>query len=59
MRRLARRDLLRRSGDDHLAAAVPALGTEVDHVIRCLDHIEMMLDQQHRVSAIHQATQGL
>jgi hypothetical protein len=41
IRPLARRDLLRRPGDDDLAASMPAFRTEIDDVIGGLDHIEI------------------
>ena len=45
--------------DHHLAAGVPALRPEVDHVVGRLDHVEVVLDQQHRVAGVHQPVQRL
>src|SRR5579884_2645278 len=45
-----RRDLLRRAGRHDRAAAVAALGAEVDHVVGGLDHVEVVLDDQHGVA---------
>jgi hypothetical protein len=33
---------------------VPALGPEIDHVVRRLDDVEMVLDHDHRVTRVHQ-----
>ncbi len=52
--RLARGDFFGSAGDDDLAARVAALGPEVDHVIGCLDDVQVMLDQQYRVPGIHE-----
>src|SRR5438309_11992417 len=53
------RDRLRRSFGDDLAARFPALGTEIDHVVRGLDHVEVVLDDDDRVSRVHEAVQHL
>ena len=37
-----------------VAAGVAALGTEIDDVIGSLNHIEMVLDEQHRMPGIDQ-----
>ena len=54
---LARRDLLGRAGDDDLAAAVAALGAEVDDPVGGLDDVEVVLDDEHGVAGIDQALQ--
>ena len=52
IRPLGRGDLLGRAGRDDLAAGVTALGTEIDDMIGGLDHVEMVLDQDHRVPRV-------
>jgi hypothetical protein len=59
MRRLARGNLLRGAGDHDLAARVAALGSEIDHVIRRLDDVQVMLDQEHGVARIDDPIQRL
>ena len=54
---LARGDLLGRAGDDDLAAAVAALGTEVDDAVGGLDDVEVVLDDEHGVAAVDEALQ--
>jgi hypothetical protein len=44
-----RRDVLRRPGRDQLAARIPALRAEVDEPVGLLDHVEVVLDHEHRV----------
>src|SRR5512133_882247 len=55
VRRLDARDLLRRSGGDDRSAARAALGSEIDDPVRRLDHVEVVLDDEHRVAAIDEA----
>src|SRR5262249_62235840 len=45
-------DLLRRTGRDHLAAGLAALWSEVDDPVRLLDHVEVVLDHEHRVARV-------
>ena len=52
-------DLLRRAGGDHLAALVPALGAEVDDPVGALDHVEVVLDDDHRVALVDQPLEHL
>jgi len=52
MRRLARRYLFRCSSHDDFTTGVTAFRAEIDHVIRSLDHIQMMLNQQYGVPCI-------
>ena len=40
-------------------ARVPTLRPRVDHVVRGLDHIQVMFDQHYRVACIHQPVQRL
>src|SRR5947209_10198453 len=51
------RDLFGRAGGDDLPALVAAFGTEVDHVVGGLDHVEVVLDHQHRVAHRHEPRQ--
>ena len=53
------RHFLRRSGGDHGSSAVTALGAHVDDLIRLLDHIQIMLDHNHRISAFRQPLQNI
>src|SRR5439155_13135151 len=43
----------------HLAASLAALGPEVDDPVRLLDHIEVVLDHEHRVARVDEALQRL
>ena len=52
--RIVHDDLLRRAGGDHVAALLARLGPEVDHPIGRLDHIQVVLDHDHRVAQIDQ-----
>ena len=51
------RDLLGRSLCDDLTAHIAALGTEVDDVVGCLDQVEVVLDDNHRVAALDKQLQ--
>ena len=46
-------DRLGRPLGDDLTALLAALGPEVDDVVGLLDHVEVMLDHQHRVARVH------
>ena len=46
------RDRLRRPGGDQAAAGVAALGSEVDHPVGALHHLEVVLDHDERVAAL-------
>ena len=52
-----RGDLLGRAGGDHLAALLAALGAEVDDPVGGLDHVEVVLDHDHRVAGVDQAVE--
>src|SRR6185312_1876031 len=52
-------DLLGRPDGHDLAAAGPAFRAEVDDPVRGLDHIEVVLDDDHRVALVHQTVQDL
>src|SRR5712671_2467589 len=47
-------DLLGGPGGDYLPALFPTLGTEVDEPVRGLDHVEVVLDHDHRVAGVDQ-----
>src|SRR5690606_25328432 len=49
-------DLRRAFGDD-LATAVAAFGAHVDDPVSALDHVQVVLDDQDRVTQIRQAVQ--
>src|SRR2546430_993995 len=49
---LVRGDLLRRSHRDDLAPLVASLGAEVDHPVRRLDELDVVLDHHDGVAAV-------
>ena len=57
VRRLARGDRLPACRSTTTPAGVPALRPEIDHVIGGLDHVEVVLDQQHRVAGVDEPVQ--
>src|SRR5438128_1182846 len=59
VRRLARGNVLRRSRRDYFTARMAALWPEVDDMVGRLDHVEVMLDHEHRVSRVHETIQAL
>ena len=52
-------DLLGRALGDDPAAAVPALGPEVDDPVRRLDHVEVVLDHEDRVAGVDEPVEDL
>ena len=52
-------DLFGRAGGDDLAAAVAALGAEVDDPVGGLDDVEVVLDDDHRVALLDQLVEHL
>ena len=54
VRRLDLRDLLRRPGRHHHPAAFAAFRAEIDDVVRGLDHVEIVLDDEQRVARLEQ-----
>ncbi len=52
VRMLAGGDLLGRAGGDDPSAGLAALGPEVDDPVGRLDHLEVVLDHQHRVAGV-------
>ena len=53
------RHLLGRALGDHPAAAVAALGAEVDDVVGALDDVEVVLDDDHGVARLDQPVEHL
>ena len=56
-RALDARDLGRRAGGYEFAAQTPGAGAEIDHVVRALDGLLVVLDDEHRVAQVAQARQ--
>ena len=50
MRTLTSRDLFRRSDDDELTAIASGFGTEIDDVVGAFDDVEIVLDDDDRVT---------
>src|SRR6266481_3479019 len=53
------REVLGRALRNHVAALVSAFGTEVDYPVRSLQHIEVVLDDDHRVAVLDEPVQHL
>src|SRR4051794_955316 len=51
------RDLLRRSFGNDFASSIAPLGPEVDDPVRCLDHIEVVLDYYYGIAMVAQPMQ--
>ena len=49
-----RGNLFRRAFGDDVAAAFAAFGTEIDHPVGALDHVEIVLDDDQRAAAVNQ-----
>src|SRR5438128_1820606 len=49
----------RRGGRDQLAARVAAFRAEIDDPVGLLDHVEVVLDHEHRVARVDEALQHL
>ena len=47
-------DFLRRAGGHHFTAFVAAFGAEVDDIVRGLHHVQVVLDDYHGISLVHQ-----
>ncbi len=43
---------------DHLAAAIAALGTKVDHPVSRLDHFQIVLDDYNRAPFFYQTAES-
>ena len=54
VRLLDLRDLFRRSGGDYVPAFIACFRTKIDNPIGALDHFEVMLDHNDRMTAIDQ-----
>ena len=52
-------DFFGRAGGDDPAAAVAAFGPEVDDPVGRLDHVQVVLDDQHRVAGVDEVVQHL
>src|SRR2546422_11564753 len=52
-------DLLGCAGGDHLAPLVAALRTQIDDVVGRLEDVEIVLDDDNRVSSIDQAMKDI
>ena len=52
-------DVLRRPRRDHLAARLAALGAEVDEPVGLLDHVQVVLDDEHGVARVDEPLQHL
>src|ERR1051326_8293354 len=48
-------DVLRPTRRDDLSAAITSLGTEVDHPIRQLDDVEIVLDEHERMAGVDES----
>jgi hypothetical protein len=59
MARLYLRNLLRRPFCDQLATTITTIWPEIDHPIRGLDDIKVVLDHDDAVSAINESVQHL
>src|ERR1700694_2137117 len=51
------RQLLGSALGDHVAALLATLGPEVDQPVRRLEHVQVVLDDDHRVAVIDKAVQ--
>jgi ABC-type lipopolysaccharide export system ATPase subunit len=52
-------DVLRGSDGDDLAPGLAALGAQVDDPVRLLDHVEVVLDHDHRVTGVDESLERL
>ena len=52
-------NLFRRAGRDHLPAAIAAFWSNVDDMVRGLDDIEVVFNDDHSIALIHQLVQHL
>lgn len=53
------RNLFRRSRCNNRAPLVASLRANINNVIRCFNHIQVVLDYYHRVAAVRQAAEGI
>ena len=54
MARRGRGDFFRCARNDDLSARLTSLRAQVDHVVRRLDHIRLVLDDDHRIALLDQ-----
>jgi hypothetical protein len=47
------------AAEEDLTAVVAAFGTEVDHIVGGLDDVEMVLDDESRVTGVYQSFQAV
>src|SRR6476661_4593214 len=52
-------DFLRRSLRDDVSAARAAFGSEIDDPVGCLDHVEIVLDDENGVPLLHETVEHL
>src|SRR6202171_1290991 len=52
-------DLFRGAGSHHLATLVPTFRTQVDDVIGGFEHVEVVLDDHHRIAGIDEAMEDV
>src|SRR6185503_6871857 len=57
IRLLTRGNVFGRPRANDLTTRMAAFRPEIDHVVRRLDHIRMMLDENHRVAGVDEAIQ--
>src|SRR2546422_7825846 len=53
------RDLLRSAGRQHSASALPPFRPQVDDLVRALDHVEVVLNQQNGVPYIDKTAENI
>ena len=58
IRAFTHRNLLGRTRTNDRTASVTALGSEVDDMVRRLDHVEIMLDDEHGIAVFAKAIQN-
>ena len=59
IRYIALSDLLRRSPGNHRAALVTAFRPDINQIIRRLNHIQVMFNDNDRIAAVRQSAQNL
>ena len=53
------RNLLRRSFCDHPAASVAAFRSHIDQIVRCLDHIQIVFNDDDCIADVRQSLKNL
>ena len=59
MARLARGDLLWRTGRHEPAAPFAGVGTKISDPVSTLDDVQIVLDDQHRMTGVHEPLEDL